>query len=154
MSEPKEEINFYRLFRFSLILFFVILCVISIVQFGISVASLSSSHVSQFYRRSGIGLILVASGAIPLAISVLSLAFIVIGALSLKRMSTRQLVLYGLLLLFLCLLGFGIAIAGLAIINNTSNIKNQLINEFGPSFQKDVDPEISTYFQSNLKCCG
>ena len=154
MSELKQEISFYRLFRFSLILFFVLLCVISLVQFGITVASLSQSQISQFYQLSNLGVILVASGALPLAASILSLILIIIGAFSLKRMSTCQLLLYGILLLFLCLLGFGISIAALSLINNSSSINNQLINEFQPYFQSTASPGISDYFQNTFQCCG
>ena len=153
MPGIKQELSFYRIFRFLLIFFFVLVSVVSVVQIAINATTLSQGPNSLFLKYSSIGVLLISSGAIPLVISILSLCFVIIGGLSLKRMSTRLLLSYAILSLFVSLLGLATAVACLVVISQTKTIENNLINEYATQFQLTQN-SVSDYFQINLRCCG
>ena len=97
MSEPKVKANYYWIFRFLQILFLVVVSVISVVQLVVTIISLSQQACTFFNTYSSLGVILSASGGIPLAISLLSLFMTILGACAIKKMSRQLLLAYGIL---------------------------------------------------------
>ena len=153
MSEPKVKANYYWIFRFLQILFLVVVSVISVVQLVVTIISLSQQACTFFNTYSSLGVILSASGGIPLAISLLSLFMTILGACAIKKMSRQLLLAYGILNLLIFILGFGTSVTCLSIAGDVNSIQDRLSGEFASHF-KLVPDTVSDFFQINFKCCG
>lgn len=154
MTETKEEYSFQRPIRSLLLVSFTLVSLTSIVQLGVNIFSLSRQLNSTFLACSSLGVLLMSSELIPLVLSALSLFFVIIGGMGLKKMSARLMLTFAILLLLTFVLGLTASITSLTLINNTNSIQMILINDFESYFQKSANPFYSDYFQINLKCCG